>query len=144
MTNATENEVRPCRDIFVFGSNLAGRHGAGAAKFAKENFGAEYGVGSGFTGDSYAIPTKNGSNGANLRDPRQTLSLDLIKQYVDQFKITARRNSHLRFIVTRIGCGRAGYTDSQIAPLFKGCPPNCVMPVEWIEYLREEENAGKE
>lgn len=141
----TENEALTTRrDIFVFGSNLAGRHGAGAAKFARESFGAEYGVGVGRTGDSYAIPTKDGRNGADLTQRSQTLSLALITKYVDEFKDYARNHPELHFLVTRVGCGRAGYLDSDIAPLFKECPSNCTLTVEWIVYIKESAKDARE
>lgn len=111
--------------IFVFGSNLAGRHGKGAALFAKRNYGAEYGKGVGRTGNSYAIPTK---------DSRLcTLPLSTIKSYVDSFLIYAKKNSDLTFVVTRVGCGLAGYSDKDIAPMFADAPENCELPEEWRE-----------
>lgn len=103
--------------VFVFGSNLAGRHGAGAAKFALKQRGARYGVGEGRTGNAYAIPTKDSA----LR----TLALDEIGRYVRQFVQYADDNPELLFQVTPIGCGLAGYTSEQITPLFWGAPPNC-------------------
>ena len=109
--------------IFVFGSNLAGIHGAGAAAFARKNCGARIGVGVGMTGESYAIPTKD----ENI----ETLDLKTIEGYVDEFLEFARKNPRKKFFVTRIGCGLAGYTDSQIAPMFTRVPPNCILPPEW-------------
>jgi hypothetical protein len=109
--------------IFVFGSNEAGRHGAGAAKFARLNHGAVYGVGIGRTGESYAIPTKDYAI--------RTLPLKAIKHYVEGFIKYAFRNRELQFNVTRIGCGLAGYSDAQIAPMFKYAPSNCVLPKGW-------------
>jgi hypothetical protein len=115
---------KPARDqIFVFGSNLAGRHGLGAAKTAKESFGAKYGQGEGLQGRSYAIPTKD----AKLK----TLPIDEIEKYVDTFLELARTRTDLSFFVTRIGCGLAGYHDEDIAPLFEGAPANCDLPKEW-------------
>lgn len=113
-------------NIFVFGSNLAGIHGAGAAKTAMLQYGASYGQGQGLQGLSYAIPTKD----YNIK----TLPLGLIKVYVEKFKEFARNFSEHKLIVTRIGCGLAGYTDSDIAPMFVGSPANCYMPPEWVEY----------
>jgi hypothetical protein len=109
--------------IFVFGSNLAGRHGRGAALFAARHHGAEYGVGFGHTGNSFAIPTKN----QYLR----TLPLVTIKLYVDRFLEYARQHPELEFAVTRLGCGLAGYTDSQIVPMFVGAPRNVQLPAGW-------------
>jgi len=113
--------------IFVFGSNLAGRHGAGSAKHAMLHHGARYGVGVGFCGTSYAIPTKD----ASLR----TLPLSEIKQHVDTFVEFARKNSNMNFEIVKVGCGLAGYTDSQVAPLFRGLPNNCKVHQDWLAYL---------
>lgn len=109
--------------IFVFGSNLAGRHGKGGALYAVKNHGAEYGVGVGRTGDSYAIPTKN----QNLK----TLPLEVIAVYVRQFLDYAKLNPELRFFVTKIGCGLAGYKEADISPMFKEAPENCLLPEGW-------------
>ena len=103
--------------VFVFGSNLAGRHGAGAALFACRQRGARYGVGEGRTGNAYAIPTKDGG----LR----TLALPEIATHVRRFIRYADENPGVLFQVTPIGCGLAGYTREQIAPMFFGAPPNC-------------------
>lgn len=111
--------------IFVFGSNLAGRHGAGAALHARKYYGAVYGQGIGLQGSSYGIPTK---------DHRiQTLPLDSIQVHVENFLRFAGEHPELTFEVTRIGCGLAGYTDHQIAPLFRGAPENCQLPDGWRE-----------
>ena len=115
------------KKIFVFGSNLAGRHGAGAAKYARQHYGAIYGQGIGLQGDSYAIPTKD----HNI----ETLPLSEIKRYVDMFLAFARSNPKLEFQLTRIGCGLAGYKDEQIAPMFVGLPRNVIVPEEWVYYL---------
>ena len=96
--------------IFVFGSNLAGRHGKGAALDAVELFGARYGVGLGIAGKSFAIPTKD----AFLR----TLDVVTINHYIQVFKTFVEANPHLTFYLTPIGCGLAGYSASDIAPLF--------------------------
>lgn len=109
-------------EVFVFGSNLAGRHGKGAALFARKHRGAEYGVGEGHTGNSYAIPTKD----YNL-NPRP---LEDIRKSVLRFIDFAERHPELKFEVTRIGCGLAGFDPSEIEPMFKGAPENCRMP-EW-------------
>ncbi len=92
-------------DVFVFGSNLAGFHGGGAARVAAERFGAIWGRGVGPQGQSYAIPTMQGG-------------VETIKPYVDDFIEYARECDQNTFYVTRIGCGIAGFTDEQIAPLF--------------------------
>lgn len=96
-------------EVFVFGSNEAGRHGKGAAKLACA-FGAKRGVGVGFAGSTFAIPTKD----ARVR----TLSLSRISKYVDEFVACAEAHPNLTFLVTEIGCGLAGYTPSEVAPHF--------------------------
>jgi hypothetical protein len=110
-------------EIFVFGSNLQGIHGAGAALFARHHYGAIHGQGSGLQATSYAIPTK--------RTPWQRLSLEEIKPYVDEFIQFATAHPEFNFKITRIGCGMAGYTDADIAPMFKDAPPNCNLPEGW-------------
>ena len=92
-------------DIFVFGSNLEGMHMGGAARVAYEKFGAKWGQGVGIQGQSYAIPTMQGG-------------VETIKPYVDEFINLAREWDQNTFYVTRIGCGIAGFTDEEIAPLF--------------------------
>lgn len=109
VTNNNITELN-LNQIFVFGSNIAGRHGAGAARFAQVKFGAKYGFGDGLYGKSYAIPTKD----ENI----ETLSIERIKVYVDKFIEFAKANNYLTFLVTEIGCGLAGLTPKQIAPLF--------------------------
>lgn len=113
--------------VFVFGSNLAGRHGAGAALWAKQNRGAVYGLGVGRQGNSYAIPTKDMA----LR----TLPLSAVEYYVAQFIAYAKNNSALTFQLTAIGCGLAGYTPDQIAPMFKEAPANVALPPEFTDVL---------
>lgn len=110
-------------EVFVFGSNLAGRHGAGAAKTAHQLYGAKYGCGVGQQGRSYAIPTKD----KNLT----TLPISEIKKYVEEFLQYAAYNSHDKFFLTKIGCGLAGYKDKDIAPLFKVAPSNIRKPPTW-------------
>jgi len=110
-------------EIFVFGSNLAGRHGAGAALYARNHYGAVYGVANGRTGNAYAIPTKD----AKLR----TLPLNAIAGYVQVFLHYAVQHPNLTFKVTAIGTGLAGYGHRDIAPMFRGAPGNCLLPEEW-------------
>lgn len=110
----------------MFGSNLAGRHGKGAALDAKNRYGAATGVGSGRTGMAYAIPTKD--------ERIRTLPLSRIKESVLEFLDYARQHPEEQFIVTRVGCGLAGYTNDQIAPMFKGIPDNCLIPLEWADF----------
>ena len=113
----------PSDVIFVFGSNLAGRHGKGAARDAFLHYGARYGDWFGITGRSFAIPTKD--------KQLNTLSLESIAFYVKVFIEYAKQNPQLKFFVTRIGCGLAGYTDNQIAPMFADAPDNCLLPDGW-------------
>jgi hypothetical protein len=110
-------------EIFVFGSNLAGRHGAGAALHARKYCGAVYGQGVGHQGDSYAIPTKD--------KQINTLPLEMIKQYVDEFIMYAKSHPALKFKLTPIGCGLAGYKPADIAPMFRGAPDNVLQPEEF-------------
>jgi len=113
--------------IFVFGSNESGIHGAGAAAYAYKNRKAVWGVGYGQTGQAFAIPTKD--------KQIQTLPLSTVQEYVDRFLDHARQNSHIEFQVTRIGCGLAGFTDEEIAPLFAAAPPNCLFDEGWKPFL---------
>lgn len=117
------------KSIFVFGSNLSGRHGKGAAKIAKDKFGAVYGVGQGLTGQSYAIPTKD--------KVLKALSIKEINQYVLEFSSFVESNSHLTFFITAVGCGLAGYKDEDIAPLFRILKENknCSFPDRWETFL---------
>ena len=117
------SELSDC-EIFVFGSNLAGQHFGGAARTAYEKFGAEWGVGDGPTGRCYAIPTMHGG-------------IKEIKPYVDKFLQYAKENPMKRFLVTRVGCGIAGFTDKEMAPLFSDALniPNIALPSEWINEL---------
>ena len=119
----TPGIVRP--PVFVFGSNLAGRHGKGAALWAKQHRGAIYGQGHGIQGNSYAIPTK----GHRL----ETLPLATIADWVHEFLLFARKYHMLQFQLTPIGCGLAGYTREQIEPMFAGASDNIIWPSEWGE-----------
>ena len=113
--------------IFVFGSNLAGRHGLGAALTAAKYFGAVRGVGLGRTGNAYAIATK----GRNL----EPLPLFEIETYAKDFVKHANDNPGTNFFLTRIGCGLRGLKDAQVAPLFKGIGDNVLAPEAWRPYL---------
>lgn len=97
-------ELKP-NEVFVFGSNLSGSHGGGAALVALRKFGAVWGQGVGLQGQSYGIPTMQGG-------------VETIAPYVDEFIEFAKEHQELTFYVTRIGCGIAGFRDSEIAPLF--------------------------
>lgn len=114
--------------IFVFGSNLSGRHGKGAALHARTHYGAVSGKGVGLQGASYAIPTKDHAF--------RPMPLDQIAHYVRQFITFAGEHPGMSFQVTRVGCGLAGYSDQQMAPLFAGAPKNCQLPEEWGPFLR--------
>jgi len=113
-------------EVFVFGSNLGGFHGGGAARAAMNHFGAVWGQGVGLQGQSYAIPTMHGG-------------VDVIKPYVDQFIEFAQSRPDLFFYVTRIGCGIAGFKDTEIAPLFKGALslPNVALPETFFKILTQ-------
>lgn len=115
------------KTVFVFGSNDAGIHGAGAAKHAYEKHGARWGFSFGHMGDSFAIPTKD--------EDIVTLPLERVEGYVQGFISYAKGHRKLKFKVTRIGCGLAGFTDAQIAPLFKDAPSNCEFDEAWSPYL---------
>ncbi len=105
--------------IFVFGSNMAGRHGRGAALTARVKFGAQYGVGVGPTGRCYAIPTKD----ARLN----VLPLNVIEQYILQFMEYAKQHPELEFLLTPIGTGLAGYTMDQLASILPELPDNVIL-----------------
>ena len=112
-------ELKP-GDIFVFGSNLRGMHGGGAARIAHQKFGAIMGRGMGLQGQCYAIPTMQGG-------------VETIRPYVDEFLAFAKEHPELTFLVTRIGCGIAGFTDEEISPLFAQAHEieNVVLPEGW-------------
>ena len=112
-------ELQP-NEIFVFGSNLKGMHGGGAAYIAYRKFGAIMGQGVGLQGQSYAIPTMQGG-------------VETIRPYVDKFIEFAKEHQELTFLVTRIGCGIAGFTDDEISPLFEKAHDveNIVLPPNW-------------
>lgn len=111
-------------EIFVFGSNLQGYHRGGAARIAHQKFGAVWGCGVGFQGQAYAIPTMQGG-------------VDTIRPYVYDFIDFAKEHSELKFLVTRIGCGIAGFRDAEIAPLFEEAlmVRNILLPKEFVECL---------
>ena len=123
VTPALITSLRP-GEIFVFGSNLQGAHGGGAARGALEKFGAVWGQGVGLQGQSYAIPTMHGG-------------VDAIKPYVDEFIDFASSHPEMFFYVTRIGCGIAGFRDEEIAPLFKeaGHLENVALPLSFRNIL---------
>lgn len=113
-------------EVFVFGSNLEGLHGGGAALLAYERFGAVWGQGTGLQGKSYGIPTMHGG-------------VDVIAPYVDDFIAFAREHRELKFLVTEIGCGIAGFTVEEMAPLFKDAmdEENIYLPQRFIKILEK-------
>lgn len=120
-------ELTPYNSTFVFGSNLAGIHGAGAARYAMDQLFAVYGVGFGPTGKCFAIPTKDWEI--------RSMHLEQIKHYVDRFIIYARDNPGEIFKVTQIGCGLADFKAQDIAPMFVDAPLNCFFDTAWEQYL---------
>ena len=112
-------------EIFVFGSNLAGMHGGGAAYVAFRQFGAQMGCGVGLRGQSYAIPTMQGG-------------VETIKPYVDDFIAFAKEHPEFFFYVTRIGCGIVGFRDRDIAPLFAEAvnAANICLPERFVKVLK--------
>ena len=107
-------------EVFVFGSNLEGMHGGGAALIAYRKFGAIWGQGVGLQGQSYGIPTMQGG-------------VETIRPYVDEFIAFAKQHPELTFLVTRIGCGIAGFRNEEISPLFEAAHDveNIVLPPGW-------------
>lgn len=120
------------KPVFVFGSNESGIHGAGAAKFAYEKKGARWGKSYGHYGDSFAIPTKD--------EYIETMPLDRIQEYVQGFLAYARGHRKLKFQVTAIGCGLAGYKHEDIAPMFRMAPSNCSFDTQWEPWLGKDHN----
>lgn len=110
-------------EIFVFGSNALGMHHAGAARVAYNEFGAEWGNGEGLQGQSYSIPTMEGEHNTKLAIMRFT-------QY-------AKEHPELKFLVTPVGCGIAGYTPEEIAPMFKDAAflENVYLPISFWKVL---------
>lgn len=120
------------KEIFVFGSNLAGIHGAGAAKTAYKKHGARWGMGVGHYGCSYAIPTKDKSI--------KSMSLEDIETFVAAFILYAAAHPEWDFKVTRIGCGLAGFTDAEMAVLFVTATGNVLFDEAWKPYLGDTYN----
>lgn len=117
------SELKP-NEIFVFGSNLAGSHGGGAARLAYDRFGAIWGQGVGLQGQSYGIPTMHGG-------------VDVIKPYVDEFIEFAKQHPEYQFFVTKIGCGIAGFAIEEMAPLFQKAidVENIILPKDFVEVI---------
>ena len=123
-TSERINRLEP-NEIFVFGSNLSGAHGGGAARAALNRFGAVWGQGVGLQGQSYAIPTMQGG-------------VETIKPYMDEFIEFAKVHPELKFLVTRIGCGIAGFRNEEIAPLFTDAieVENVILPRKFVEAIK--------
>lgn len=114
---------------FVFGSNMAGEHSAGAAKIALENFGALKGVARGWSGQSFAIPTMN--------EHLQQMPLSQIQHYIDDFKTYCKNHPKNKYFLTSIGCGVTGYTVEEIAPMFKGISHNVIFPASFRPFVEK-------
>ena len=114
-------------EVFVFGSNLAGMHGGGAARVARERFGALMGQGVGLQGQSYAIPTMQGG-------------VETIQPYVDEFIRFAAEHPEMKFLVTPIGCGIAGFTAQEMGPLFAAAVEvdNIILPREFVQAIEKQ------
>jgi hypothetical protein len=110
-------------EIFVFGSNASGAHGGGAARFAHDRFGAVWGQSEGLQGQSYGIDTMSG--------------LDVFEEQAHRFVEFAARHPELRFLVTEVGCGIAGYRPEQVAGFFAGAPGNVVLPESFVRSLSD-------
>jgi hypothetical protein len=108
-------------EVFVFGSNGSGAHGGGAARFALDRFGAVWGQSEGLQGQSYGIDTMSG--------------LEAFEEQAGRFLGFAREHPELRFLVTEVGCGIAGYTPDQVAGFFRGATENVVLPQSFIRVL---------
>jgi hypothetical protein len=115
-------ELQP-NEIFVFGSNLRGAHAGGAARLAKDKFGAQEGVGEGLTGQCYAFPTLT----ANF----EKVSRAALKASRDRLFAAARQHPEKTFLLTKVGCGIAGFREDEIRPLFENAPSNVVLPEDW-------------
>lgn len=119
----------PPKEVFVFGTDLAGRHTSGDALVALREHGAQYGRAVGLQGRSYAIPVRT--------EEGMLLPLPVIGRYVEAFLRFATIYRQTTFLVTRVGCGKGGYRDEDIAPLFANAPANCRLPRSWQRYLAE-------
>lgn len=119
MSNQTPDNITELEpnQIFVFGSNLDGAHIGGAAHLAHQRFGAEWGVGVGLTGQCYAIPTMHG--------------MDKFEKYAEQFLRVASLTPDHEYLLTKVGCGIAGYGEQVVKQLFKYAPPNVIKPAGW-------------
>ncbi|CAH0171412.1 hypothetical protein [Microbacterium sp. Bi121] len=128
MTTACDTDITPHivdvlrpDEVFVFGSNSGGQHGGGAARVAHQRFGAVWGEGHGHHGQTYAIDTMNG--------------LDVLADEARSFIAYAAAHPELRFLLTPVGCGIAGHTPEEVAPLFVGVPANVTIPESFVPHL---------
>ena len=119
----------PENTVFVFGSNLAGTHQGGAAKIAHLHFGATKGVGRGWAGQSFAIPTMN--------EHLQQMPLSQIQHYIEDFKIYTKNHPKTKYFMTAVGCGVAGYKVEEIAPMFKGISRNVIFPASFRPFVEK-------
>lgn len=133
--------IRSLRDdqILVVGTNSRGIHGAGAAKTAHRYFGAKYGQAFGLQGRAYGIPTRFYLDRKENNSLFKDIPLKQIKTSVELFFKDAAKMPHLTFVITRIGCGFAGYEDKDIAPLFSNPLNNMVLPQEWLPFIDHDE-----
>ncbi len=127
------HEIRE-NEIFVFGTNKAGKHGLGAPLTARMKYGAEMGFGFGLKGQSFAIPVKD--------EDMKLMPLEEIQTYVDLFFKFAEKNFDKRFFITNVGTALAEYSPPQMAAVFKNAPGNCRLPPEWGEIIRGLKTAG--
>jgi hypothetical protein len=125
-TRCTENKEN---NIYVFGSNTEGKHGKGSAKFALLHRGAIYGQSKGLQGNSYAIITKD------LKKGLRSVSLESIKEQVDELILFAQNNPQLTFEISAIGCGLAGFNATEIAPMFSNTPSNMKLNYVFQDYV---------
>ncbi|MGJ9414136.1 hypothetical protein ACHAAC_15645 [Aeromicrobium sp. CF4.19] len=119
MTRTTPAKITELAEdeVFVFGSNASGAHGGGAALVAHRTFDAEWGVGEGLTGSTYALPTMEGP--------------DAFRAAAERFVAVAREHPELTFLLTKVGCGIAGHAEDEVRPWFADTPPNVVKPAGW-------------
>jgi hypothetical protein len=122
-----DGTMAPPQHVFVFGSNLSGIHGAGAAKYANQVLKYPWGIFEGLTNGAYGIPTKDADIGF--------MELEKIRPFVERFCDHTHRNPQNRYFVTRVGCVLAGHEDRHMAALFREAAANCSFAEEWRPYL---------
>ncbi len=114
-------------DVYVFGSSLSGRHDINSIARKAVKYGARFGRGVGISGMTYAIPVRGFNN--------EILSYELVEQYINRFVKFSREYPQIKFFVNKICGNRGEHTDKRIAPLFKYCGDNCILPDEWKPFL---------